>query len=262
MRTFPTLRIFLFVVLLVRSAWAGDHANSPAGATMIPPGSSGVAGQLEIDIDEDWFQFVAAPLMVYTIQVNNVSLWDNTFAIRAFADGDDVRLTNSAFTAGASRMVWTNQGGVRSYYIGVSAMFQFTTGTYAVVVSTNDYDGDGDGLADAWELAAFSTTTNTGAGDPDLDGMSTYHEYISGTLPNSGPSVLRITNIVRTVGGTSVAWPSVSFATYRIESTTNLLIPSAWQFITRMSLPQQAGSSLYQDLLGTNAFLHYRIIYE
>ena len=262
MRIYPFILCLLIVMILGGSTWAGDHANSPVGATMIPSGSTGVSGQLEIDIDEDWFQFVAAPMMVYTIQVNNVSLWDNAFAIRAFADGDDVRLTNSVFTTGSSRMVWTNQGGVRTYYIGVSAMFQFTTGTYSVVVSTNDNDGDGDGMADAWEMAMFATTTNAGAGDPDLDGMSTYHEYITGTLPNSGLSVLRITNIVRSVSSTSVAWPSVSYATYRIESSTNLLTPASWSFVNRMSLPQQAGSSLYQDLLGTNKVLHYRIIYE
>jgi len=262
MRIIPSIRYLLFVVMLGGSVRADDHANTPNGATVIPSGSSGVAGQLEIDIDEDWFRFVAAPLMVYTIQVNNVSLWDNTFTIRAFADGDNVRLTNSAFTTGSSRIVWTNQGGVRSYYIGVSALFQFTTGTYSVVVSTNDYDGDGDGMADAWEMAVFSTTTNSGAGDPDLDGMSTYQEYITGTQPNSGLSVLRITNIVRSVGSTSVAWPSVSYATYRIESSTNLLTPASWSFVNRMSMPQQAGSSLYQDFLGTNNVLNYRIIYE
>ena len=242
--------------------WAGDHANTPGAATLIPTGTTGMPGQLEIDIDEDWFRFVAAPLMVYTIQVNNVSLWDNTFAIRAFAEGDDMRVTNSVFSASPSRIVWTNQGGVRSYYIGVSAMFEFTTGTYSVAVSTNDFDGDGDGMADAWEIANFGNTTNTPSSDPDGDGLTTLEEYVSGTLPNSDASGLRITNINPSAASTVVAWPSVSYATYRIESTTNLLSPAPWQFVTRMSMTATSGPSHYIDLNGTNAQRHYRVIYE
>jgi hypothetical protein len=254
--------LMILLVLATSSTKAGDHADNPGNATLIPTGSTGVTGTIEIDIDVDWFQFIAVPSIVYTIQVHNVSLWDNAFALQAFAEGDVLRATNSAFGAGLNRIVWTNQGGVRSYYIGVSAMFEFTTGTYSVAVSTNDYDSDGDGLADAWETSYFGTITNAAGDDPDLDGLTTRDEYLTGTNPNAEESGLRITNIVRSADTAFVTWPGVSFATYRIESTTNLLSTATWHPVGTNIHPASAGPSFFNDTVPTNTIRHYRVIYE
>jgi len=239
-----------------------DHANEPALATYIPFGSTGVVGVMETDLDEDWFRFVAAPSLVYTIQVNNVSLWDNSFSVKAFADGDNVGLTNSAHIASPNRMVWTNKGGVRSYYIGVSAMFQFTTGTYSVAVSTNDYDLDGDGMADAWEMQQFGTMTNHAGGDYDSDGYVNGDEYKAGTSPANSLSKLSITNLKQSVSGSTVSWPGVSYGVYRVEASTNLLINTNWLFKTRVFRAEAPGSEQFLDTTSTNTLRYYRVIYE
>ncbi|MEJ2444877.1 MAG: SpvB/TcaC N-terminal domain-containing protein, partial [Exilibacterium sp.] len=45
-------------------------------------------------------------------------------------------------------------------------------------------DEDGDGLGDQWELEQFgNTTSQSGADDPDDDGLSNYEEYLAGTTP-------------------------------------------------------------------------------
>jgi len=239
-----------------------DHANDPTLATLIPFGSTGVVGVMESDLDADWFRFVASPSIVYTIQVNNVSLWDNSFSVKAFADGDNVRLTNSAHVASPNRIVWTNQGGVRSYYIGVSAMFQFTTGTYSVAVSTNDYDLDGDGMADVWEMQQFGTLTNNAGGDYDSDGFVNGDEYKTGTSPANSGSKLAVTNLKMSASGSTVSWPGVAYGVYRVESSANLLINTQWLFKTRVVRNNAPGSEQYLDTAGTNFMRHYRVIYE
>ncbi len=256
------MTVVLLLAALIRPAAGDDHGNQPAEATLIPSGSSPVAGLFEHDLDRDWFRFVAAPTLVYTIQVSNVTLWDNAFAIRAFAEGETLRATNSAFASNSSRIVWTNNGGERFYYVGVSPLFDFTTGTYTVAVSTNDVDADGDGMADAWELAMFGTTTNGAAGDPDLDGLTTIQEYRSGTHPAQSASGLRVTNIARQVNGSLVGWPAVAYGAYRIETSTNVSFASSWQSITNVSQSGVPGPMVVLDGSATNRVQHYRVVYE
>jgi len=46
-------------------------------------------------------------------------------------------------------------------------------------------DDDGDGMADQWELDnGFDPTLDDGGLDPDVDGVSTYQEFLDGTDPN------------------------------------------------------------------------------
>jgi hypothetical protein len=239
-----------------------DHANAPSAATLIPTGVTGVVGVLENDYDNDWFRFVAAPSLVYTIRVNNVILWDHVIGLKAFAEGSTLRETNSAHVASSRSIIWTNNGGLRSYYVGVSSMFQFTTGSYSIAVSTNDYDLDGDGMADQWELAQFGTLTNTATGDRDSDGVVNRDEYIAGTGAASAGSHLSVTNVKTALSGSLVHWPGVAYGVYRIEASTNLLQGTNWLFKQRLARPDTPGSSEYLDTTGTNGMRHYRVIYE
>lgn len=244
------------------AGWADDHGNMPSVSTFYPTGTTGLTGALEIDIDEDWFHFIAAPSLVYTIQINNVSLWDNAFAIKAFAEGSTLRQTNSAFVSSPSRIVWTNNGGVRFYYIGVSAFLEFTTGTYSIAISTNDYDADGDGMADVWEQLQFGTLTNSSGGDVDGDGFTNGDEYKAGTQPTNAVSRLAITNLWRTAGNSAISWPAVAYGIYRIETTTNLRQAVDWTFLSRIYRPDFPGPEQFIDSGVTNQMRHYRVMYE
>lgn len=44
-------------------------------------------------------------------------------------------------------------------------------------------DTDGDGLPDAWETQRFGNLAQTGAGDPDADGLANAQEFARGTNP-------------------------------------------------------------------------------
>lgn len=250
------------VLALVSVHAQDDHADEAPFATLIPTGSTGVVGALENDLDQDWFRFIAAPSLVYTIQVHNVSLWDNAFSLRAYADGDELTSTNSAHVASPNRIVWTNHGGLRSYYLGVSAMFQFTTGTYSVAVSTNDYDLDEDGMADIWEIQQMGSTTNSANGDHDSDGFRNIDEYRAGTLPGSSFSRLAITNLKQSASGSTVHWPGVAYGVYRVEASINLMNSTNWIFRTRVYRNAEPGPEQFLDTAATNQMRYYRVIYE
>lgn len=106
-------------------------------------------------------------------------------------------------------------------------------------------DADGDGMWDAWELANFASTTNTGSADNDLDGVNNYAEFVADTAP-SGPG--GSTNFFRFVALTNglphfPVWASSAARWYDIEYSTNLLSP-AW-------------STLSANIVGTGGLQSY-----
>ena len=96
------------------------------------------------------------------------------------------------------------------------------------------YDGDYDGLADAWEVAHFgNSSVYVGADDPDGDGEDNYGEYLAGTDPmdrderllNSQPS------FVGSNGVFEFSWTSSTGRIYSVLTSTDLVdwvsVPSA-----------------------------------
>ena len=79
------------------------------------------------------------------------------------------------------------------------------------------YDGDGNGLPDAWERMYFGRVRIDANSDPDGDGMSNQAEYYAGTNPTNSSSALRLTKIQKeSGGGINVQWSSAINKRYTV----------------------------------------------
>lgn len=91
------------------------------------------------------------------------------------------------------------------------------------------FDADNDGMADAWEILHFGTTSAENGdpeGDWDGDGMSNLGEWISGTNPTNAISVFKMLGSLSYASETQciLSWSSESNQTYallEVESLTN-----------------------------------------
>lgn len=91
-----------------------------------------------------------------------------------------------------------------------------------VAVSTTDRDGDG--LPDWWERWYFNSETAADQGeDTDLDSISNYGEYRTGTDPRDASSVFSVRDHLDSTGhDVLLRWPSATNRLYRIEQTEDL----------------------------------------
>jgi hypothetical protein len=109
-------------------------------------------------------------------------------------------------------------------------------------------DADGDGMEDAWELYYFGSTSAPDGGpqsDPDHDGMVNLDEYIAGTRPTDGASVLVVTDLAQLTNGYRVDWQSVSTRLYSVWRSGNL--QTGWG-------PRAIGSNISGSATGTNSY--------
>ena len=89
-----------------------------------------------------------------------------------------------------------------------------------------EYDTDGDGLPDRWELKyAADLTVLDGQSDSDGDGVSDLDEYHAGTDPLDETSVLRIGLTGLTPQSVSLSWPEAEDRYYSLWWSPDL---SAW----------------------------------
>lgn len=100
-----------------------------------------------------------------------------------------------------------------------------TAGNITRKIFTVINDSDNDGMDNAWENTYFHSLTRDGAGDFDNDGMSDFDEFLAGTLPNNGGSLLSFL----TPGGAdlnsdliTISWTSVPGKTYRLQYKSSL----------------------------------------
>lgn len=77
---------------------------------------------------------------------------------------------------------------------------------------TGNPDTDADGLPDAWETRVFGSLAQTGAADPDGDGVTNFAEWRARTLPGHAGSRLRLDP----AAGATLVWPTLPGVGYRV----------------------------------------------
>jgi Tol biopolymer transport system component len=84
-------------------------------------------------------------------------------------------------------------------------------------------DADNDGMDDDWEVAYFGNLNRNGAGDQDGDGQSDLQEFLAGTDPTNGGSILRVLTVTPMAGGsTTVVWSAVVGRSYVVQYKDSL----------------------------------------
>src|SRR5206468_577367 len=90
-------------------------------------------------------------------------------------------------------------------------------------------DSDGDGMDDDWEVAFFGDLSRDGTGDFDHDGQSDLVEFLAGTDPTQGNSILRVMTLESPgTATTKVIWGAVPGKVYQVQFKTNLTASSGW----------------------------------
>ena len=117
-------------------------------------------------------------------------------------------------------------------------------------------DDDSDGLPDAWENDnGLDTVSDDTAGDLDGDGLSNLGEYIAGTVPTNGQSVLTLTTDLAG-GGEIVSWSTVTNRQYTLVCTSNLTAGAIWAPV--VSQAGSGGTLSYTNVEGS-AFYQLRV---
>jgi autotransporter-associated beta strand protein len=152
----------------------------------------------------------------------------------------------------------------------VDGMTQGVVSQYVFVAVTNDRSLDAvfaEQLATnstpLWWLAnyGYSNGFDTAAlVDADHDGMTNWQEYIAGTDPTNGGSVLVVSNFVSSAPGQVVLqWPSVADRVYAVERATNL--NNGFSALAT-NLAARTPMNSYTDVVDQAGALFYRIRVE
>jgi hypothetical protein len=256
----------IVLALLAGSGWAHDFGDdvgdAPSAAQGLAVDGAPVARVIEIDQDEDWYTFAAKPFVDYTITVSNATLFDAGLS-RYARDGAVARAaTHTLPEADVAALGWTALGALNRVYIRVSGLFEFTTGTYHVAVSSSMLDADLDGLPDDWEMLHFTNMTWSANDDPDGDGMRNEAEWWLLTDPDDPLSTFQVTAMASTSNATEVTWQSSTGGLYIVQSSSNLLEGAGWRSVDT-NTDANAEARHYLDAAvpaGQQRF--YRVIYD
>ena len=178
----------------------------------------------------------------------------------------DCLALGGAYTAPVSGNVTVNINGITGYVpgsynliagaSGISAD-SFTLGSvptghlYALVANAGTLSLVVDGI-EAWRLAHFGTTSNTGnaadSADPDGDGWTNAQEFASGTDPNDRTSLLKVDQMKTRGSDLLLSFPTVSGKTYRVERSDTLQAGS-WTTV-QANIPGTGGTVQVTDTAG------------
>ncbi|MBN1675555.1 MAG: hypothetical protein JXR37_31225 [Kiritimatiellae bacterium] len=134
----------------------------------------------------------------------------------------------------------------------------------SLIVDTDDADGDG--LRDTWETTYHGSTNQDGTADSDGDGISDLHEFIGGSDPTNGASVLAVDIDPAAGGGSRVIAFAAPDATgtgygtrrFSLEYSTELK-NGTWQGVPGYTNIQGAGQMVaFTNAAGAET-VYYRV---
>lgn len=118
-------------------------------------------------------------------------------------------------------------------------------------------DTDGDGMPDAWEDAhGLNRFVNDANLDPDQDGFTNYQEYLAGTDPHDGSSLLRFEGIVPSAAGNEIRFNAAAGHSYTVLYRDSL-VGGAWQRFTDVAAPPVSQMIHLTDSVGTGPVSRY-----
>ena len=125
-------------------------------------------------------------------------------------------------------------------------------------------DTDGDGMTDNYEVnGGIDPTDATGddgaGGDPDMDGVTNFLEFVADTVPTDSDSLLRMTAIANETNDVRVTWQGGVLVTQYLERCTNLLGGAPDWVAVFTNHPPTATIVEYLDTNTVHDRLYYRI---
>ncbi len=120
-------------------------------------------------------------------------------------------------------------------------------------------DTDGDGVPDWWETAMRLNPTESDAGaDSDADGASNSNEFLAGTNPRDGRSVLALRVDRSDGGGVRLVWTGVVGRVYDLDRATRMGEMADWK--VDQSGITGTGSELIREVAsGTETAAYFRV---
>lgn len=234
-----------------------DHGDDAANATAISLGGPAVEGNIEMDVDRDFFSFTAQPGKQVVVTAVETGVPDLTVRLRSQAMSGGLLASAHSVDDSQAVLTWANTFGSYPVYVEVISFSQFVSGTYTVQVDEEDVaDADGDDLPDVWENMHFGDLDEDRDDDHDVDGLSNYQEYLLGTDPTlAGGGQLEITALHVEGDQKTITWDASPLRRYDVQATT-AIDDMAWHSIGTVTSETSSASTV--DVNGNEHCL-YRI---
>ncbi len=121
-----------------------------------------------------------------------------------------------------------------------------------VDIGAYEYQSPSSHLSYAWAQPFNLPTDGTAdLADTDNDGLNNWQEWVAGTSPTDGASVLKLYSLATNTPGLTVSWLSVTGRTCFRQRAAALLPPAAFS-VVKTNINGRAGSTAYTDTTATN----------